>query len=268
MPDKWYTKMRQTPAGCHVVITAEDIRNKVRALEMAPASDSILVSSVTRRVAQVPPSGGSSILTEDSVEPQPHVASTTASIVSQVSEQIEESMQCSYGASSITGKILTRILMRLDELGIVGQGIDKNGDPFYPALIIDGHILRLSLPFLEYINKQGHRWWGMLMCPYGTSKCQFHDHEIQNASFKCKLVDVKCKRVQMYHRAGFPADLCMEEIPIIVKEASDATYAHVDFAIETCCIMGYVPFTHAVLDDANILSLTSQEVLCNKREQA
>jgi hypothetical protein len=33
----------------------------------------------------------------------------------------------------------------------------------------------------------------------------------------------------------------VEEIPIILKEASDATYANVDFAIETFCIMGYVP---------------------------
>jgi hypothetical protein len=105
MPDTWYTKyvaeMRQTLAGCHMVITAEDIRNKVRALEKAAAADSILVSRVTRRVAQVPPSGGSSILTEDSVEPQPHAASTTASIVSQVSAQIEEWMQCSYGVLCI-----------------------------------------------------------------------------------------------------------------------------------------------------------------------
>jgi hypothetical protein len=96
MPDKWYTKyvveMRQTPAGCHMVITAEDIRNKVRALEKAVASDSISVSSVTRPVVQVPSSRGSNILTKDSVEPQPHVASTTASIVSQVSAQIEELM--------------------------------------------------------------------------------------------------------------------------------------------------------------------------------
>ena len=64
----------------------------MRALEKAAAADSC-------RVAQVPPpSGGSSILTEDSVEPQPHAASTTASIVSHVSEQVEESMRCSYGA--------------------------------------------------------------------------------------------------------------------------------------------------------------------------
>ncbi len=81
--------------------TTENIQNKVRALEKATATDSITVSSVTGRIAQVPPSGGSSILIEDSVEPQPHVASTTALIVSQVSAQIEESMRCSFGASCI-----------------------------------------------------------------------------------------------------------------------------------------------------------------------
>ena len=58
---------------------------------------------------------------------------------------------------SITGKILTCILMKLEELGVVEQGMDKNENPFYPALMIDGHISRLSLPFLEYINKQAHR---------------------------------------------------------------------------------------------------------------
>jgi hypothetical protein len=70
--------MRQTLVGCHMVITPEDIRNKVRALEKAAAAGLILVSSVTHRVAQVPPSEGSSILTKDSVEPQLHAASTTA----------------------------------------------------------------------------------------------------------------------------------------------------------------------------------------------
>jgi hypothetical protein len=115
--------------------------------------------------------------------------------------------------------------------------------------------------FLEYINKQAHRWRGMLVCPYGTTKCQFHNHEIQNAGFKCKLVDVKRKHVRMHCKAGFPVDLwCVEEIPIIVKEASDATYANVNFAIKTFCTMGYEPFTPAVLNDAIILSSASPEV--------
>ena len=41
---------------------------------------------------------------------------------------------------SITGKILTPILMKLDKLSVVERGMDENENPFYPALIIDSHI--------------------------------------------------------------------------------------------------------------------------------
>jgi hypothetical protein len=101
MPDKWYTKyvseLKQTPVGCHMVITAEDIRNKVRAMEKAAAADLALVPSVTRHVSPVPPSGGPNILTRDSAKRQPDATSTTALIVSQVSAQVEDSMRCSFG---------------------------------------------------------------------------------------------------------------------------------------------------------------------------
>jgi len=85
----------------------------LRALEKAAAAD-------LRRVAQVPPSGGSSILTKDSAEPQPHAASTTASIVSKVSEQIEESMRCSYGASCMFPMCALQTCQRCND-GIVHQ---------------------------------------------------------------------------------------------------------------------------------------------------
>ncbi len=65
----------------------------MRALEKAAAADLALVPSVTRRVSPVPPSGGPSILTGDSAEHQPDATSTTALIVSQVSAQVEDSMQ-------------------------------------------------------------------------------------------------------------------------------------------------------------------------------
>ena len=82
-----------------MIISTEDIQNRVRALEMAAAADLALVPSVTCRVSPVPPSGGPSILTGDSAERQPDATSTTASIVSQVSAQVEDSMQCSFGMS-------------------------------------------------------------------------------------------------------------------------------------------------------------------------
>ena len=68
------------------------------------------------------------------------------------------------------------------------------------------------------------------MCPYGMSKCQFHNHVIQNAHFKCQLVDVKQILAQRRCEAGLPADLFVKEIPVMVKEVSDETYAHVEYA--------------------------------------
>jgi len=93
MPDKWYTnymtELKQTPVGCHMVIAAEDIRNRVRALEKASATALASVPSVTYRVSLVHPSGGRSILTGTSAERQPNAASTTALMISQVSVQVD-----------------------------------------------------------------------------------------------------------------------------------------------------------------------------------
>lgn len=161
---------------------------------------------------------------------------------------------------SMTSGILKRILEKLDQLGVTKRGVDEDGKPYYPALIVDGHISRMGLPFLKYINDAAHRWCGMLVCPYGTSKTQFHDHEIQNGSFKCALYKVKRERVMRHREAGIPADLYVEEVVIIVKEASDATYGNVEFAQKTFRLMGYLPFSRAVMDDPDILSSAPAQV--------
>ncbi len=83
-----------------MIIATEDIRNRVRALDMFAAADLALVLSVTCRVSPVPPSGGPSILTGDSAEYQPDGTSTTALIISQVSAQVEDSMRCFLSTST------------------------------------------------------------------------------------------------------------------------------------------------------------------------
>jgi hypothetical protein len=54
MPDERYTnyvsKMKKTPVGCHMVITTEDIQNRVRVLEKAAAADLALVPSVRHQM--------------------------------------------------------------------------------------------------------------------------------------------------------------------------------------------------------------------------
>jgi hypothetical protein len=161
---------------------------------------------------------------------------------------------------SMTSSILRRILSKMDELGVVSRGVNEDGTEFYPVIILDGHISRMGLEFLKYINDKAHRWRGMLVCPYGTSKTQFHDHEKENATFKCRLFEAKRLRVRKRREHGLPADLTVDEVPIIVKEASDASYANIDFAQETFRLLGYLPFTRAVLDDPEILSTAPPEV--------
>ena len=80
MSYKWYTnymaELKQTTVGCHMVIAKEDTQNRLRALEKAAAADMALVPSVTRRVSPVPPLGGPSIISRDSVECQHGLGST------------------------------------------------------------------------------------------------------------------------------------------------------------------------------------------------
>lgn len=98
-------------------------------------------------------------------------------------------------SGSVTGPILKKILTKLDEAGLTERGVDEDGNPYYPALILDGHASRMTVPFLKHVTADETRWRAMLVCPYGTSKTQFHDHEKQNATFKCALSKEKRKLI-------------------------------------------------------------------------
>ena len=110
------------------------------------------------------------------------------------------------------------------------------------------------------MNNKDSKWGAFLVCLYGTSKTQFHDHGIQNGNFKCKLYKTKRLRVLKRMEHGFPADLPTEEIALIVKTSFDAPYANVKFGKQAFSELGYPPFTRSVLDDPEILTSASQEV--------
>ena len=106
----------------------------------------------------------------------------------------------------------------------------------------------MGLSYLKYLNHIDNRWGSYLVCPYNTSKTQFHDHEIQN-DFRCKLYKTKCKRVLKQRGHGFSVDLPTEETAMIAKAASDAIHANADFCKRMFADLGYAPFARAVLDD-------------------
>ena len=63
---------------------------------------------------------------------------------------------------------------------------------------------------------------------------------------------------------GLLADLPTEEIVMIAKTASDATYANVEFGKRTFAELGYAPPTRSVLEDSVILSSTLSEVQADR----
>ena len=73
----------------------------------------------------------------------------------------------------MTSGILKRILQTIDKQGIVNRCTDKEtGEGYCPALILDGHISCIGLPFLKYVDDKYSKWGAFLVCLYGTSKTQ------------------------------------------------------------------------------------------------
>ena len=67
---------------------------------------------------------------------------------------------------SITTQICVAILSALDTLQIFNANRD-NG--IKPLLIVDSHISRFELPFLQYICDKEYEWAIFIGVPYGTT---------------------------------------------------------------------------------------------------
>ena len=71
----------------------------------------------------------------------------------------------------------------------------------------------------------------------------------------------------MKHRQhGLPADLNTCEIGIVAKEASDATYAQVEYGEKALSELGYVPFIIVVLDHPDILVSARPEIQAERNQ--
>ena len=70
--------------------------------------------------------------------------------------------------ASMTSTILMQTLQKMDEAGITQRGVDKNGNQYVPAAVVDGHISRMGEDFLRYINQEGSRWEANIGASYGT----------------------------------------------------------------------------------------------------
>ena len=54
----------------------------------------------------------------------------------------------------MTSTILRRILENIDKGDLVQRGTNEDGNKYYPAIILNGHISRMSITYLKYINTE------------------------------------------------------------------------------------------------------------------
>jgi hypothetical protein len=84
----------------------------------------------------------------------------------------------------MTDKVLAKVYKQMDNLGITKRGVDENGQPYYPCVIIDGHTLRVDKDFLTYTNEPLTKWVIALGVPYETALWQLHDKKDKMKSSK------------------------------------------------------------------------------------
>ena len=89
----------------------------------------------------------------------------------------------------------------------------------YPVAICDGHISRMGLVFLKYVNTPETKWGVALVAPYTTNLTQFHDDSRMNGKFKMELGEAKRKRMLMKREAQLEVVLRPNEIVIVAKIA-------------------------------------------------
>ena len=93
--------------------------------------------------------------------------------------------------ASMDESVLMQAFKMMDDLGITERGIDEDGNPYFPYIILDGHISRIGELFLRYVNDPSTRWGTGLGAPLAIEYYQFHDDPCQNGALKTSLTHEK-----------------------------------------------------------------------------
>lgn len=159
--------------------------------------------------------------------------------------------------ASMTGAILVKLFTAMDELGISKRGIDENGKPYCPVVILDGHASRMDLGFLEYMHKA--KWKAVLGAPYGTAKWQLHDDLRQNGAFKMELSKAKSKLFMRKRSAYLPPEVLPCEVVIILQDAIKESFMRRDLTLKALSLRGWYPYNRNTLNDSEILQTAPEE---------
>ena len=153
-------------------------------------------------------------------------------------------------SASIITHLLVEMLQTIDALNLFPR--ENNMRPF---LLLDGHCIRLELPFLQYINTPKEHWVVCIGVPYGTAYWQVGDSKEQDGSFNIAITQAKQDLLETKDALGLYDEGIVDThlIPII-NSATKRSFGRVDKNHNAICVRGWYPLNNALLLDPDIIN--------------
>jgi hypothetical protein len=145
-------------------------------------------------------------------------------------------------SASITSQLLANMLRYMDQCCLFDR---RDGNK--PFLLLDGHHSRLEVPFLEYVNGDGHEWTCCLGVPYGTHLWQVADSPYLNGNFKTALTNAKRRLFEI--KAAIGKNFEPTDIMPLVSSAWQESFGVCSNGIKAIATRGWGPLNYYVLDD-------------------
>ena len=157
----------------------------------------------------------------------------------------------------MTTDILTRILETLDHLEVFDRSTGINH-----YLMLDGHVSRMGIPFLRYINTPAHLRIACIGVPYGISLWRVGEAAEQNGTYKGGLTTMKKQIIAQKTKLMMPRlTIEVSERMILVNYAWSVSFAKVPSNKKAIAERGWNPLNrNIILDTAVRATMTKLEI--------
>ena len=156
----------------------------------------------------------------------------------------------------VTGEIILDSLKAFDELNIFDRSTGK-----IPVLLVDGHLSRLHLELLEYIEQPDTRWIIVFGVPYGTNFWQQADAKQCLGVFKRVWTIEKDLLIKHKYSLGFMIGFCKPDIIPLVNRAWQKTFENIDALRHAMAERGLNPLNRACLKIPEIAATKGDNAL-------
>ena len=143
----------------------------------------------------------------------------------------------------MTSEVLTEAFQTLDHYDV----FQRENSSILPFALLDGHLSRLELPFLKYINTPKENWVVCIGVPYGTTLWQVGDSKGKHGSFNIAFTIAKQNLLEYKESIGLPGTLEDNDPVPLINCALNNSFARVEKNKNAISDRGWNPLIRCIL---------------------